>query len=265
MKTLTWNVRRATEKSDCWKVIEGENPDFVFLQEVVRIPNYIKECYDIISKSPKNKNGKPQKFKTAVLSKFQISEANKLISKKDWINREYEHFDGNILYCSTRLNSSGPLNLISVYSPAWFIPDERLEGIDVSAVKLENNPKIYCTEILFALLKDNVAATENWIVSGDFNSSTTFDWMWGKSPRGNQEIIDRLNSLGLVDGLSSFNKGLVPTFRNPSNKKIIHQLDYIYLSENLLKTLKYSKPINDKNIFENQISDHLPIVTELKF
>ena len=37
-----------------------------------------------------------------------------------------------------------------------------------------------------------------------------------------------------VDGLSSFNKGLVPTFRNPSNKKIIHQLDYIYLSENLL-------------------------------
>ena len=62
-----------------------------------------------------------------------------------------------MLGCTTMLTSGQSVNLISVYSPAWHVPDSRLDGVDYASVKLENNPKIYCTEILWALLKDSLS------------------------------------------------------------------------------------------------------------
>ena len=47
----------------------------------------------------------------------------------------------------------------------------------------------------------NAAITEdtNWIVGGDFNSSVKSDDL---RDRGNWEIVDRMNALGLTDCLS---------------------------------------------------------------
>lgn len=49
----------------------------------------------------------------------------------------------------------------------------------------------------------SVAAEEPLIVAGDLNSSETFDLRRG-GPRGNREIIDRMNALGFYDCLRMF-------------------------------------------------------------
>ncbi len=266
MKIISWNTNRATKSSKVWEILSELDGDVLLLQEVKDIPSSFLSIYDSLSAVPKTKNGKEQRFKTTVLSKTPLLRDLYLQSKIKWVNNELDFFSGNILSCTTKINSELSINLISVYSPAWPIPDSRLEGIDASSIKLKNNPKIYCTEILWALLKDSLSENSGgWVIAGDFNSSTTFDWMWGKKPRGNQEIIDRMNSLGFVDSLSSYEGKLVPTFINLRNKASIHQLDYVYLDKVLSEKILKSYVLENQEIFDKSISDHLPVVTELKF
>ena len=265
MRVISWNLRRAPSDSEVWKILEELDGDILLLQEVGGIPNTILSTYDSLLAKPRTKNGHEQKFQTAVLSKTPLLSNLNLQSNTDWVNKEFLFFSGNILGCTTMLTSGQSVNLISVYSPAWHVPDSRLDGVDYASVKLENNPKIYCTEILWALLKDSLSKNSgSWIVAGDFNSSTTFDWMWGGKPRGNQEVIDRMNSLGLIDCLSSYQEHLVPTFQNSRGKKMVHQLDYVYLDEILSNKLVRSYVLDDRQIIENSISDHLPVVADLE-
>jgi hypothetical protein len=88
--------------------------------------------------------------------------------------------------------------------------------------------------------------------------------MWGKEPRGNQEIIDRMNSIGLTECLYHHSGKLVPTFKNAKGGKIIHQMDHVYVSEKLLKTMKNSYIEDSLQVFEQSISDHYPIITEFE-
>tara|TARA_B100000131_G_C17983373_1_gene559556 strand:+ start:154 stop:963 length:810 start_codon:yes stop_codon:yes gene_type:complete len=265
LKIISWNTNRATKSSKVWEILTELDGDVLLLQEVTDIPSSFLSKYDYLTAVPRTKNGKEQRFKTTVLSKTPLLQDLNLQSKINWVNNELDFFSGNILSCTTKINNKLKINLISVYSPAWPIPDSRLEGIDISSIKLKSNPKIYCTEILWALLKDSLSGNSgSWIIAGDFNSSTTFDWMWGKKPRGNQEIIDRMNSLGFVDSLSSYERQLVPTFMNLRNKKLIHQLDYVYLDETLSRKILRSYALDNQQIFDEPISDHLPVITELK-
>ena len=100
------------------------------------------------------------------------------------------------------------------------------------------------------------------MVAGDFNSSVTFDYLWKGGPRGNQEIIDRMNALGLIECLKSSTGNLTPTFRNPKGGKIIHQIDHMYVSNALHLSLSKSYAGNDLMIFEKSMSDHLPIISD---
>lgn len=106
--------------------------------------------------------------------------------------------------------------------------------------------------------------SENWIVAGDFNSSVTFDFLWGKKPRGNQELINRLNSIGLTECLKYYSGKLTPTFRNPKGGKVIHQIDHMYVSKPLLQSVTKSYVGGSTKIFGDSISDHLPIVTDFE-
>tara|TARA_Y100000590_G_scaffold283456_1_gene318868 strand:- start:16 stop:213 length:198 start_codon:yes stop_codon:yes gene_type:complete len=57
---------------------------------------------------------------------------------------------------------------------------------------------------------------------------------------------------------------LTPTFKNLKGGKILHQLDHIYVSETLIPDLTSSN-VGDKNVvFENSLSDHLPVIAFLK-
>ncbi len=187
----------------------------------------------------------------------------KLESDIDWINRERGWFGGCVVARCVQLAGRQPVNVVSFYSPPWAINRLRLEGIDVTSVRLENNDDVWCTEILWSLLRHSMTSRPGpWVVGGDFNSSETFD-AWRAKGRGNRQIIERMNALGLTDCLRSHQGQLVPTFRNPRGGKIVHQIDHLYVGEPLLGALRSAVVGPAENIFDQRLSDHLPIIARL--
>ncbi len=264
LKVLNWNVRRAKSDSKVWEIITQINPDILTLQEVVSIPYYIEKKYSFNIKKATTKSGNKQIFSTAVFAKRTISDLT-LNSKYDWINSELEFFKGNLVSSTIEVKKNFRIKVISVYSPAWPVSPQRLKGIDISKIKLKENPQLWCTEILWAALK-NIKTLKNdlWIVAGDFNSSITFDYLWKGGPSGNQEIVERLFKLGLVETLKFFKGELVPTYKNPKGGKVIHQIDHMYVTPTLLSRLVRSNIGNSYGIFEDLVSDHLPIISTFR-
>ena len=265
LRVITWNIRRATKESLAWQVIRELDPEILILQEVNSIPENIKDHYSYLYEKAISKSGKLQKFGTAILCKGKINNKIHLKSEFEWANKELDILKGNLLGCNIEIKNNFFVNIISVYSPAWPIEHERLDNIDISKIKLTQNPKLWGTEILWAGLKNELNLNnENWIVAGDFNSSVTFDYLWGTKPRGNQEIIDRMNSIGLKESLQNYTGKLTPTFRNSKGGKVIHQIDHMYLTNSLISCVSNSFVGDSNNIFKNSISDHLPIITDFE-
>ena len=89
------------------------------------------------------------------------------------------------------LKSGERFRVVSVHSPAFFVPRDQYADVDVSGIKLPENPELWFTEILWALLRSSAISRDtNWIVAGDFNSSVLFD---KPRDRGNWRIGKRLN------------------------------------------------------------------------
>jgi endonuclease/exonuclease/phosphatase family metal-dependent hydrolase len=140
-------------------------------------------------------------------------------------------------------------------------------GVDVTGLKLEANPDIWCTEILWDLLRNTMPMHPGqWIAGGDFNSCETFDDR-PEGDRGNREIMRRMENLGLKELLRAHNRGMVPTFRQPRGTKkgkIIHQLDHLYASASLSARLVCCYSGDQQRVFGQQMSDHLPVIAELR-
>jgi endonuclease/exonuclease/phosphatase family metal-dependent hydrolase len=98
-------------------------------------------------------------------------------------------------------------------------------------------------------------------VAGDFNSSETFD---SPKPRGNREFMERMNGLGLTEGLRACTGQLTPTFRTPRGGFVVHQLDHLYVTEALRRHLTECGVGSAQRVFESArpLSDHLPIVAD---
>ena len=97
-------------------------------------------------------------------------------------------------------------------------------------------------------------------MGGDFNSSKTFDYLWKSGPRGNKQVLDRTSAIGFEECLRSFNGELTPTFRNPRGGKIIHQLDHIFVTDELRLSLESCVVGDSSKVFGEHISDHLPVI-----
>ena len=269
MRVITWNVHGANEKSTVWKFISELAADILLLQEVVSLPQTIIEEYKVLSRPAIYKNGKPQRFRTAIITKGEIVNEIKLLSDYDWVNRELDFFKGNFIGYTVRLPNYGLFNIVSVYSPAWPVDKNRLIGIDVSQVKLKLNPDVWGTEILWAALKEAEIKNTNWIIGGDFNSSETFDKEWqinngktyGLQSSGNKEILNRMKNLGLSECLRKFNNDkIIPTFKHSSGE-IAHQMDHLFVTERLISQIK-NCVAGDQNIVFDKLSDHLPIIAD---
>lgn len=272
MRVITWNMKWATKTSAAWKILTNFNPDIVLLQEVGSIPAEIKKGFDILSKVAVKKTGTPQKFSTVVLVKGRIIKEIPLKSEYGWVNKELEFFKGNFISCVVRLQNQEQINVVSVYSPAWPINKARLKGIDVSPVKLKLNANVWGSEIIWSALKNFMSNNETWIVGGDYNSSETFDGVYqvehgittGLISDGNKEIRDRMHALGFKECLREHNGKLIPTFKNPKEGKVIHQIDHLYVTDNLYSQIESCKVGNQSVIFGNSLSDHLPIIADFK-
>ena len=269
MKVVSWNVRRAKKDSSVWEFLSDMDFDIALLQEVGSMPENVKEKYEIKSKQAVTKSGKLQNFSTAVIVKGKIIEEISLSSEYDWVNKEIEFFNGNLVSCAVKLRDHGKFNVISVYSPAWPVDKNRLENIDVSPVKLKNNPEVWVTEILWSALKNMVSNNKRWIVGGDYNISETFDKKWQDDNRvkfgirssGNKEILDRMQKIGFTECLRKYNNEIIPTFKHSSGE-IVHQIDHLHVTNNLYSELKKCGTGEQSKIFGESLSDHLPIIAD---
>jgi exonuclease III len=109
-----------------------------------------------------------------------------------------------------------------------------------------------------------------WVVVGDFNSSETFDREWqnrnGKrfSVRrsGDGEMLRRMRGLGFTESLrKSEQDPIIPTFRQ-SRGTIRHQIDHLFVSNNLIPVLEGCKVGDEATILGKSLSDHLPIIAD---
>jgi exonuclease III len=264
MKILVWNVKGAKENREhLWEYFSEFDPDIALFQELGSIPNNISAGYSILHRKAYAGNGLDQIFSTALAVKGEILGSIDFSTPWEWVNEELENFKGNIIAAQVRLANGETYNVASVYSPAWPIfKRSRQKEIDVSPVKLKNNPDVWLTEILWAGLKHDYHTEHPWIVAGDLNSSVTFDTLWKGGPRGNQEIQDRMSDLGFTECLASAQGQLTPTFKNPSNKQIIHQLDHLFASKQIFERLVKCQTADPKRVFDESMSDHLAILAE---
>ena len=266
MRVCAWNVRRAVQhRNDVWKYFMGISPDIALLQEVGSFPDSVGSRYSILQRRAYAGNGKSQTFSTAVLVRGSIDRKMRFSTPWDWVNEELPNFKGNLISAEVSLPSGRRLRVVSVYSPAWPIFDrQHLDEIDASEVKLRNNPDVWLTEIVWASLLHEDRKDPPWIVAGDFNSSVTFDTLWKGGPRGNQEFQDRMSGLDFVECLKLSQGRLTPTFRNPSNKQVIHQMDHLFVPKHMSSQLLFCTAGNADLVFNESLRDHLPIIADFQ-
>jgi exonuclease III len=211
-----------------------------------------------------------QKFSTAILVRGKITREIPLVSEYEWVNRELDFFKGNFISCAVTPANHKPINVVSVYSPAWPVSENRLAGIDVTPVKLKFNPKVWATEIIWSALKNRISNDEQWIVGGDYNTSETFDKEWqdkngikfGLRSSGNKEILDRMYEIGFKECLREYSGEIVPTFKNARANRIFHQMDHLFVTNNLFPQLRRCDVGERSEIFDKNLSDHLPIIAD---
>jgi exonuclease III len=253
LKIITWNTRRIYSSNiEFWNYFNKINPDIALLQEVKELP--ILSKYSLYSSFPLTSHNTLQKFQTVILIKGKFLEDIELKTDKEWINQLLEKYKGNIV-AKKVLVKDREINLINVYSPAW--PIQVSSNIDLKDIKLENNNKLWLADILKYALK-NINQNDNWIIGGDFNLSETFDY---PTNRGNKEYLEGMEDLGFTECLTAYNGKLVPTFRNPADKRIDHQIDHLFVSRALKDKLMNCR-VGDSIVFDMNMSDHLPIIVE---
>lgn len=244
--------------SPAWALFDEISPDIALLQEVGGIPIAVAAKYQSAMREAAG-----NRFNTAILVRGAIGAPVPLTSAWEWVNRELAHFKGNLLAHNVTVRER-QFRLMSVYSPAWPVDRERLREVDVEPVKLKLNPDVWVTELMWAALRDCSGSSEPaWIVGGDLNASETFDAR-PSGPRGNREILDRMDALGFTECLRRAQGRLVPTFRNPSNGQIVHQMDHMFVSNSVAADLVSCSAGDHSRVFNGSLSDHLPIVADFR-
>ena len=262
MKVLSWNVNKAgPSRTQLWEIFRREDPDIALLQELRELPPWVEDRYACHLVAPRYFGGHRAPFSTAILSKWPVDASPFLSSELDWVNAIHRERHGWIMECQVTREAGERFHVVSVHSPAFPIPRESLTGVDVSAIKLKNNPDVWFTEVLWSLLAHaDLGDGTNWIVAGDFNSSLLLDV---PRDRGNGQVVERMNGLGFVDGLSRHNGRPVPTFQH-SRGSVDHQLDYCYVNRPMLEHLVRATVLSQGEVFDPtpRLSDHLPVLCE---
>ena len=280
MRILTWNTNKATFcdrklSAAKWKAFFEMSPDIAMLQEVNNVPSTLDEHYEVAYMKARYFSGTEAKYGTALLAKkpdWSIGSEVTWRSEHDWVNRIQETFPGWLVGRRILHKSGDHYEAVSVHAPAVSVecdtdatPElcEILEGVDISPVQLRHNPKLWFTEVLWSLLRGAKIEEGNWIVAGDFNSSTLFDKPKNK---GNGEIIARLNALGLLDCVFQQHGERVPTYWSKGRRKKppIHQLDYAYVNAPMHLRLRDVAVGGNLPEEDKWLSDHLPIVCEFR-
>jgi len=69
-------------------------------------------------------------------------------------------------------------------------------------------------------------------------------------------------ALGFSECLRGFFNDIVPTFQNATDRKVVHQIDHLYVTNYLYMQLKKCAVGDQSTIFGKSMSDHLPIIAD---
>ena len=259
MRIVSWNVQRAVADDDVWNVLLQLDPDIILLQEAIDFSDTFTSKYSTFHKFAVKENGEKQIFGTAIAVKGEILSEISLSSEIGWMDKGIDYFEGNLLGAVIKTKEGEQFNVVSAYSPAWPMDKKSLEGVDTTGIQLDGNPDVWCTEALWCGLRDTMPKHPGtWIVGGDFNTSVLFDI---PSDRGNRQFLQRLTDLGMAECLSTYQGNPTPTFKH-SRGSIRHQLDYIFVSDELFQDLGSCSTGDKEAIFGNSLSDHLPVIAD---
>jgi exonuclease III len=262
---VSWNCNNAAASSRLWDYFLELDPDVAMLQEVGGLPAAVPERYACELQTAIGwTDGSPIKRFTALLVRGRMGESFSLGGFSGWIDAELDRYAGDLICRELQLDAGPAVKVISVYSPAHQIPRSRLEGIDITDVKLPDNPDIWLADILRACLRQQQPLPdEPWIVAGDFNLCETLD---AKRPwAGNRVYLERMASLGLIECLRAGQGRLAPTYRSPRGL-IKSQLDYVWVTECLADRLLYCTTGSRLRVFPGppNLSDHLPVIARYR-
>jgi exonuclease III len=264
-RLVTWNCRRASSTSKLWDYLLELDPDVALLQDYGVVPNHVLQRYThAINPGFVARNRSPRHM-TGVLVKGTEVEDLPMPAPVDWVARELDTLREFFTAKSVTIDGGITLKVLSVYSPAFPIDRSRLNQIDTRGIQLTQSRDLWATELMWATVKTiQIASEEPFVVAGDLNSSETFDYLWRGGPRGNREIMDRMNALGFYDCLRMFKGKLTPTFRTPRGGVMVHQLAHLYVTPILLSRLAWCDIGSAERVFDTRpmLSDHLPIVAE---
>ena len=149
-------------------------------------------------------------------------------------------FPGAISIADVKLSDTYLLTCISIYGL-----------LDEFGSSLPNLHKML-SDITYLL--NGKLGKKNIVIGGDFNASLLHDSIRGK--QSSQIFFQRLQDFGFIDGLKLFNESPVQTLRHNLSSKP-WQIDNIFVSENLSKSILSVRVINCSEIIE--YSDHNPI------
>ena len=257
MKVLSWNVRGAHAGSDgVWVLFRECAPDVALLQESRGLPDDISAAYHVHAYPAVSRNGGRQSFSTAVLLKGDRGWSVRPFSNDVLLDEGLQTYAGNLVHVRWKDAEGKMWNMVSCYSPAWPLFDwegTRRRG-RFDGFKSVLSDDLWLTDFIHRYAAEH-RNDERWVVAGDFNSATTFSWEKGQ----NQEVLDNMGAAGLDEAVRLLYDGPVPTFRH-SRGSVKHQLDHFYLNAVARQDLVGCRVLSDQGVFEQGLSDHLPLV-----
>jgi len=149
---------------------------------------------------------------------------------------------GALMTASLQLEKKTPISLICMYGRE-----------DEASKSYVPNLHRYLSD-LTPILKGK---RRNIIIGGDWNADLQLDGKNGNTANANKLFFERLKDFGLHDCLASSVEYPVQTHRHNSDLSLPWQLDYIYATSPIVKTVTDARVIDTPHIRE--ISDHNPI------
>lgn len=265
LNLVCWNMRCGGNAA-AWQTLASFKPDVALLQEA-RVPQALRDEYDVHERKPFRKTTGHQPWSTAVLVRKSLGIASKTIrfeaDQQPWLGEALERSQCCL---PVTLDVAGkPLTLVSMYSPAWKLPlAEALTEDQRSHVRLKalTGSQVWQIDLLWGWLK-SLSPEMSLVAGGDLNSTPLFDRELGGRWKGNVEVQERMVAIGLEDLVRRVSPDFrqTPTFRNARNKAE-YQLDYLYASKSAGAAVSTTH-IGDRRLLDDRVSDHLPIRVEV--
>ncbi len=70
-----------------------------------------------------------------------------------------------------------------------------------------------------------------------------------------------MNDLGFTECLATFSGKAIPTYRNNRSKRVEDQHDHLFVTPSFFEKL-IDCGVGEKTIFDENVSDHLPIIAD---